>query len=224
MFLAPHPREWDANIVLFWALETLRILLFPFVIHFSVILMIKLHFPECSLKYWEQWQQTVKTEAARYILIICLQKKITRAALSFHLPQWYLKHYSNYSILSATNSPPHRHSENSRKSRRDATSCLFVSLKGKAGIYVQQQRTAGRGKAPGHTAAEEEHSPVHLAGTSTREEGGTKENMLGLEHGWEEQQRSTGGKQQQCCCPCITVTLQLSASPRRTKWKALRTN
>jgi len=40
--------------------------------------------------------------------------------------------------------------------------------------------TAGRGTVPGHSAAEEEHSSVHLAGTSAREEEGTKENVLGI--------------------------------------------
>lgn len=194
------PSSWDSSYFVF-----------PSVIHFSVILMIKLHFPERSLKDWEQWQQTVKTEAARYILVICLQKKITRAALSFPLPQWYVKHYSNHSILSVTNSPPHRPSENSRKSHKLS---VCQPEKRSRHLCAAAKDSWKRKSAWSHCSW---GRAQHLAGTSAREEDGTKENMLGLEHGWEEQRRSTGGKQQQCCCPCVTVTLQLSASPHRTK-------
>lgn len=139
MFLAPYPSEWDASIVLFRALETLHILLFPSVIHFNVILMIKLHFPECSLKDWEQWQQAVNTEAVRYILIICLKKNYKSSS---QLPPAPVIRGTLLEPLHPLSSQltTTQHSENNRESRGDATSRPFVSLRGKADIYVQQHR------------------------------------------------------------------------------------
>lgn len=91
-----------------------------------------------------------------------------------------MERYSNHSTLSVANSPPHSTLKTTGKAEGMPQAVRLSAWEERQTSMCSSTGTAGRGTVPGHSAAEEEHSSVHLAGTSAREEEGTKENVLGI--------------------------------------------